>query len=451
MLPAIMACTRLCTIISGLTAVLAGSPAGPRSDGDDDARTLPGACAAGHHIFTSSDAGGAATTPPAAAVWLEIPGQTAGVAHSLQSAQAAARAHRRRCPDSSVTVHLSGSFELPEPLRFGAADSGVPGQPVRWVGSQAGASQLSGGIRVTGWTKVSPAVARGAVVWHAALPAAFGGPGEQPPNSLWVGERRYQLARLPAASVDPARHGEYNSFQWVQALDPRNATAAVNQWGVVVRSSDLPASIAAARGPLPRHLYMTLFHSYDTSFVRILNVTRFNKQNTTGVVHCCFDRIIQGCNNSAQCDGGGEGCVASGTVTKKYGMCVCHTCEQQGKMYDPHTSSCRPGPGAPPSSVGHDEDDELSVVHFANPTAEYLGAYLSDSHRRFYISNVPEGLRAASETFLVRPTELLLSVPGGVDPNVRVSACLFAILGTCCRLTPPVPLRQCACVNLCLP
>jgi hypothetical protein len=40
---------------------------------------------------------------------------------------------------------------------------------------------------------------------------------------------------------------------------------------------------------------------------------------------CCWDRASQPCNSSSQCDGGGEGCVSKGTITKKYGAanCVC--------------------------------------------------------------------------------------------------------------------------------
>ena len=38
---------------------------------------------------------------------------------------------------------------------------------------------------------------------------------------------------------------------------------------------------------------------------------------------CCWNRDTQPCNSSSQCDRGGEGCVLSGTVTKKYGMVTC--------------------------------------------------------------------------------------------------------------------------------
>jgi hypothetical protein len=54
---------------------------------------------------------------------------------------------------------------------------------------------------------------------------------------------------------------------------------------------------------------------------------------------CCWNRDIQGCSSSSQCDPGGEGCVATGTLTKRYGRVACDTCEQQGRVYN-HTCSC---------------------------------------------------------------------------------------------------------------
>ena len=40
---------------------------------------------------------------------------------------------------------------------------------------------------------------------------------------------------------------------------------------------------------------------------------------------CCWNRDSQPCNTTSQCDAGGEGCVAKGTPTKRYGPagCVC--------------------------------------------------------------------------------------------------------------------------------
>ena len=55
---------------------------------------------------------------------------------------------------------------------------------------------------------------------------------------------------------------------------------------------------------------------------------------------CCWDRSAQACNSSSQCDGGGEGCVAKGTPTAKFGPanCVCdgvsHGCPAAMKSDD---------------------------------------------------------------------------------------------------------------------
>lgn len=38
---------------------------------------------------------------------------------------------------------------------------------------------------------------------------------------------------------------------------------------------------------------------------------------------CCWDRNTQPCSCTSQCDGGGEGCVATGTISKKYGRVTC--------------------------------------------------------------------------------------------------------------------------------
>ena len=275
----------------------------------------------------------------------------AGAHGSVHEAQAAVRAHRRRCPDSAVTVHLHGGdepFELPRPLELGPEDSGTAAAPVVWRGAAGRAPPvISGGVSISGWTKGGSVAQRDGstgVRWTAPLPAVYREPGEQLPNSLWIGPTRYHLARLPAPTTDPERHGEYNALQWAQATDPTNHTAEANRWGVVVRTADLPASLLAASAagtPIPSNVYFTVFHSYDTSSCRIHNITRF-RHNASTPTKCCWNRIIQGCNASSECDSGGEGCVASGTPTKKYGPCNCHTCASQGKVYDPASSSCKP-------------------------------------------------------------------------------------------------------------
>ena len=41
------------------------------------------------------------------------------------------------------------------------------------------------------------------------------------------------------------------------------------------------------------------------------------------LAHCCWNREVQPCNSSADCDAGGEGCVKDGTRTKDYGKVHC--------------------------------------------------------------------------------------------------------------------------------
>ena len=56
---------------------------------------------------------------------------------------------------------------------------------------------------------------------------------------------------------------------------------------------------------------------------------------------CCWNRDTQPCNTTSQCDTGGEGCLADGASTKKYGPVTC-TCD--GKSH-----GCPPLPLSPPS------------------------------------------------------------------------------------------------------
>ena len=64
---------------------------------------------------------------------------------------------------------------------------------------------------------------------------------------------------------------------------------------------------------------------------------------------CCWNRVSEGCNTSSQCDAGGEGCVAKGTTTKKYGPAAC-MCD--GKSHGcPASPQPAPAPPVPPLSA----------------------------------------------------------------------------------------------------
>ena len=47
------------------------------------------------------------------------------------------------------------------------------------------------------------------------------------------------------------------------------------------------------------------------------------KDDPGDTLTCCWDRFKQACKKDSDCDPGGEGCIRSGTVTKKYGLAKC--------------------------------------------------------------------------------------------------------------------------------
>uniref|UniRef100_A0A6C0CM94 Uncharacterized protein n=1 Tax=viral metagenome TaxID=1070528 RepID=A0A6C0CM94_9ZZZZ len=56
---------------------------------------------------------------------------------------------------------------------------------------------------------------------------------------------------------------------------------------------------------------------------------------------CCWNRAIQECSTSSECDPGGEGCRLTGTPTAAFGNFSCNTCASQGKVYDPISATCK--------------------------------------------------------------------------------------------------------------
>ena len=408
------------------------------------------------HVVSSVPAGSAHAAAAAAAA----DGSAAAPFASLSAARDAIRLRRLlggenlAAPRAQLVVVHGGTHRLTEPLSLGPLDANT-----RWTAQDGPPSRLSGGVVVgeaAGWTQVPTAGDR---TWRAALPEIFRQPGEQPPSSLWVGEQRYQLARIPAPSVDARRVGEYNALHWHMPLDPLNDTALENKHGVVVNTSLLPPSLFEKHQP--RNRYLTFFHSYDTSFVRIANATvlepsydcfggqcirvvRGNHSDATcgGVCTarpdvrgwCCWNREEQGCNSSAACDAGGEGCVPSGAITKKYGKVHCDTCASRHQCFDCKTSSCVKCTGV--QDIEEEDDDDvrqaqprqapaanLTAIYFTDDseTSEYIGQYQSDSNRRFYISNVPEALALPEavnqfEVDLKAGTITIVTAPG-VDPT----------------------------------
>ena len=84
---------------------------------------------------------------------------------TLQEAQRRERAGVAR--GFAVTVQLEdGTFALGAPLVLGAADSGRPDRPVRWVAVKGAQPVVSGGVTVTGWSLHDPANG----IWVASVP-----------------------------------------------------------------------------------------------------------------------------------------------------------------------------------------------------------------------------------------------------------------------------------------
>ncbi|MGW1007805.1 hypothetical protein [Streptomyces sp. NPDC002520] len=82
----------------------------------------------------------------------------------LDAAQAAAR--DAMANNAAVTVLLAdGIYRRTKTLQFGAADSGTPGHPVTWTAAPGAHPAISGGKRITHWTKVE-----GSDVWSAPVP-----------------------------------------------------------------------------------------------------------------------------------------------------------------------------------------------------------------------------------------------------------------------------------------
>jgi hypothetical protein len=86
---------------------------------------------------------------------------------SLSGAQAAVQSLSPSTSGASVTVDLlDGTYRPSSTWRFGAADSGSPGDPVVWQAAPGAHPVLSGASQITGWTQVG-----NSAVWSAPVPA----------------------------------------------------------------------------------------------------------------------------------------------------------------------------------------------------------------------------------------------------------------------------------------
>ena len=103
---------------------------------------------------------------------------------SLQAAQAKVRTLRAKGRDG-ITVQLQdGIYHLRQPLRFGEADSGAEGHPVRWQATPGAHPVLSGAQLVHG--------TRDGALWRFSLPS------NDAPSSIYIDGQRHWPARTAA-------------------------------------------------------------------------------------------------------------------------------------------------------------------------------------------------------------------------------------------------------------
>lgn len=114
-----------------------------------------------------------------------------GPVASLTKARDLARALRAQ-GGGPVTIALrGGTYALEEPLMLTPADSGTADAPVIWTAYQGEAPVLSGGRRLTGWTRTT---VNGQGAWVAPLDARE---KAVPFRELWLDGKRLTRARWP--------------------------------------------------------------------------------------------------------------------------------------------------------------------------------------------------------------------------------------------------------------
>ncbi len=126
----------------------------------------------------------------------------------------AALAANRSAATGSVHIYIrGGDYFLSEPLVLSPQDSGKGDSPVTWSAYQAERPIISGGVKVTGWTRTE---VNKRMAWIAHLPP------EAPSmiRELWFDSRRYLRCRLPkqgTLEVD-ARSSSQNGNEWTKGV-----------------------------------------------------------------------------------------------------------------------------------------------------------------------------------------------------------------------------------------
>lgn len=121
---------------------------------------------------------------------------------------------------------------------------------------------------------------------------------------------------------------------------------------------------------------------------------------------CCWDRFSEPCQTSADCDSGGEGCVPSGTVTKKYGVVHC-------VVLTPHSQTGVAPPAVPYFLANNypGYPDSGGLTHVLNTVPmEVDGQLVYATHDAYFSyefvhcsnTSLPWDLRAMLKTILAR-------------------------------------------------
>ena len=101
---------------------------------------------------------------------------------------------------------------------------------------------------------------------------------------------------------------------------------------------------------------------------------------------CCWNRESQPCNTTSQCDAGGEGCIAKGTPTKRYGRAGC-ACD--GKSHGcPALPLPPPAPPVPPLAAQpalRFEVGRLDITDDRLPGSPHYTGYLKCDRPRLAI------------------------------------------------------------------
>ena len=181
--------------------------------------------------------------------------RTDGPLASITSAQAAVRkALKGEKPPGPVTVHIRGVHRIEAPLVFGPADSGWPGRPVTYTSYGPRPAVLSGGRLISGWRK-GPGQ-----LWTATVNEAKGGKWQF--RQLFVNGRRAIRARGPNTGYYhvPRLVGNTPNKPWNKGLDRFHFNAG-----------DIKPR------PDPNDVEVIVYHSWNTSRVRIASVDQANR------------------------------------------------------------------------------------------------------------------------------------------------------------------------------